>query len=90
MLDQNRLLGTLPLIGVTRGTASAVPMVESMEDDAGLGSIVNELRAKHWERIETAVRRGGEALREYEDTEERIHRDTDISELVPESEGNRS
>lgn len=67
VLDQNRLLGELPLIkAVDPVVNSALPPAPEEGDD-GLEEILEQLQASHWERIESAVKRGGAALREYEE-----------------------
>lgn len=91
VLDQNRLLGELPLIGA--GSArpvvnSALPQPAELDaSDHGLEDLLEQIHGSSWERIQSAVGSAGSNLQEYEEAglvDE--PRDTDPSELSPESE----
>jgi lysozyme len=86
-LDQNRLLGTLPLIGA--GVPSpAEPLPPELDDghDEGLEELIAHVNAGSWERAQDAVGMAGQNLREHESIEEERLSDTDPHELAPESE----
>lgn len=91
-LDQNRLAGALPLIGA--GAEFKVeppappPAAPPLDDDDGIEDLIEQVQSSSWERIESAVGTGGSNLREYERAAEIETRDTDPSDLAPES--NRS
>ncbi len=89
-LDQNRLLGELPLVrDVVPVDRVALPpaqaAVAEQETDDGLEDVLEQIHAGSWERAQDAVGTGGSNLREYERAAELEIRDTDISELAPES-----
>lgn len=86
VLDQNRLLGELPLIGAGAAvSAAAAPTPATDERDDGLEDLLEQIHASSWERIQDAVGMAGGNLREHQSIEERAPRDTDVSELAPES-----
>lgn len=77
VLDQNRLLGTLPLIGaVDQVVNSTLPPDHPLDHDDGLEDLIAQLQGSAWERTQDAVGMAGANLREHE---------TDPSELAPES-----
>ena len=87
-LDQNRLAGALPLIGAQKPVAASTlppPAETEGAHDDGLEDLLAQLQGGSWERIQDAVGMAGANLREHESIEERA-RDTDVSELAPESE----
>jgi GH25 family lysozyme M1 (1,4-beta-N-acetylmuramidase) len=81
LLDQNRLLGTLPLIGahepIVNSTLPPTPAFNETPDD-GLEELLASVEGDAWQRAQDAVGQAGANLREYES-------DTDPSDLAPES-----
>jgi lysozyme len=86
VLDQNRLLGTLPLIGAVEPLVNSTLPPPPEDGDEGLEDLLEQLQASHWERIQNAVGMAGANLREHARLASHAASDTDPSELAPESE----
>lgn len=87
-LDQNRLAGVLPLIGAVEPVRNRDTLPPSAETDGahddGLEDLLEQMHGSSWERLQGSLGTAGQNLREHESIEERV-RDTDLSELAPES-----
>jgi hypothetical protein len=86
VLDQNRLLGELPLIATARDLVNSTLPPPPEDGDEGLEDLLEQLQASHWERIQNAVGMAGANLREHARLASHAASDTDPSELAPESE----
>lgn len=70
VLDQNRLLGTLPLIGSVAASPAIAELPVTDERDDGLEDLIAHVNAGSWERTQEIVGRAGANLREYERDDE--------------------
>lgn len=67
VLDQNRLLGTLPLIGAEAAlpeTSAEAPATDDRDD--GLEDLIAHIHAGSWERTQDSIGLGGAALSAFE------------------------
>lgn len=75
-LDQNRLLGTLPLIGAHEAVVNSTIPPDAGESDDELEDLLASIQGDAWQRAQDAVGMPGQNLREHESAEERVN-DTD-------------